>query len=81
MKPLMPHLKAANAQVGLSYAFLFGFFSMAAFQGLGYLKIDAIGGLKGVLMLVMSFWFMRQRNSGDDPPPTQPENPAPGVKT
>lgn len=79
--PTMTHRTAANAQVGLSYLFLLGFFAMAACQGLGYLKIDVIGALKDVLMLVMSFWFMRQRVSGDEPNPTQPDPPANGVKT
>lgn len=79
--PAMTHRMAASAQVGLSYAFLVGFFAMAALQGLGYMKIDAIGALKDVLMLVMSYWFMRQRTSGDEPPiPTTPDNPAQGAK-
>ena len=76
--PIMSHRKAGNAQVGLSYTFLAGFFLALAAQGLGYLKLDVLGGLKDVLMLVMSFWFMRQRVTGDEPPngnPTQPPAP------
>lgn len=75
-KPLT-HRVAGRAQVGLSYFFLAGFFALATAQGLGYLKLDVVGELKDVLMLVMSFWFMRQRESVN---PTQPEIPAPSEK-
>ena len=71
----LTHKKAANAQVGLSYLFLIGFFLLAAAQGLGYLKLDMIGELKDVLMLVMSFWFMRQRTTGNP----VPNEPTPGA--
>lgn len=74
----MTHRTAANAQVGLSYFFLTGFFLLVGLQGLGYIKFDVIGSLKDVLMLVMSFWFMRQRTSAepDSAPPSQPADPA-----
>lgn len=68
-------LQARGAQIGLSYCFLLGFFVMVAMQGLGYLKIDVVGELKDVLMLVMSFWFMRQRETTNHP--IQPVAPAP----
>jgi hypothetical protein len=71
IKP-MSHKTAAYAQIGLSYFFLAGFFASLVLQGLGYLKLDVLGGLKDVLMLVMSFWFMRQRTTGDEPPPSAP---------
>lgn len=80
-KPLT-HTIAGRAQVGLSYFFLAGFFALATAQGLGYLKLDIIGELKDIVTLVMSFWFMRQRESTAETPaspvpPTQPVTPAP----
>lgn len=76
----MTHRQSRGAQIGLSYFFLGGFFIMAALQGFGYLKLDVIGELKDVLMLVMSFWFMRQRESTSEAKhpadPIQPAKPA-----
>lgn len=76
----MTHRQSRGAQIGLSYFFLVGFFVMAGAQGLGYLKLDVIGELKDVLMLVMSFWFMRQRESTPEVKhtidPFQPVKPA-----
>lgn len=80
----MGHKQARAAQIGLSYFFLLGFFIMIYLQGIGYLKVDVIGELKDVLMLVMSFWFMRQRETAtDEPKPnfSQPANPAPQSET
>ncbi len=79
----MTHTTVANAQVVLSILFLLGFFSMMTLEGLGYFKVNVTNNLREVLMLVMSFWFMRQRVSGDDPKeqphpvPTMPATPGP----
>lgn len=80
----MTHRQSRGAQIGLSYFFLGGFFITATLQGLGYLKLDVIGELKDVLMLVMSFWFMRQRESNPEthtPNPIRPVTPAPSTET
>lgn len=82
--------KAGNAQVGLSYFFLIGFFAVVIMEGLGLLKISMVNQLIPIVMLVMTFWFQRQRTTetvGDgDPPrgvpslnPIQPVTPAPKV--
>ena len=77
--PSLTHWAVAKAQVGLSYVFLLGFFGVLIAQGLGYIKIDIASELKDGLMLVLYFWFQRQRTSGDEPDakdpianPTQP---------
>lgn len=70
-KPLT-HRVAGRAQVGLSYFFLSGFFAVVAAQGLGYLKTDMLSQLSPIVMLVMTFWFQRQRTSVDDPHQTNP---------
>lgn len=84
----MTHRKAGNAQVGLSYFFLTGFFVVLILEGVGYIKANVSNNLREVLMLVMSFWFMRQRVSGDDPSeqshphpstPVIPTMPPPGA--
>jgi len=83
--PRLTHWAVAKAQVGLSYLFLLGFFAAIGGQGLGYFKVDITSELKDVLMLVMSFWFMRQRVSGEDAPSTDtvanPPAPAPTATT
>lgn len=73
--PGLTHWIVATAQVGLSYFFLAGYFTLLILQGLGIFKADISGKLEDVLMLVMSFWFMRQRVSGDEPPKDDPKNP------
>jgi hypothetical protein len=87
--PPMSHRKAGNAQVGLSYFFLAGFFAILILQGLGYIKLDMIGQLAPMAMLVLSFWFQRQREStpeiqissehppGPKAPPPQSPTPTP----
>lgn len=75
----MSHRQARAAQVGLSYVFLLGFFALLYFQGTGALKFNVVGELKDVLMLMMSFWFMRQRES--NPEALHPENPISPVLT
>lgn len=81
----MTHRQSRGAQIGLSYFFLAGFFVMATLQGFGYLKLDVIGELKDVLMLVMSFWFMRQRETTEEAKrptdPTQPPQAANSTET
>lgn len=80
----MTHRKAGNAQVGLSYLFLIGFFAALFLQGLGYLKIDVVNECKEMVMLVLYFWFQRQRETGPEhsptpsiaPNPTTPAQPA-----
>lgn len=73
-QPSMTHRGVAIAQVGLSYFFLAGFFGALGLQGLGYIKLDIMSTLGPMAMLVLSFWFQRQRTSAD--PPTSPVNPA-----
>lgn len=82
----MTHRKAGNAQVGLSYFFLTGFFVVLILEGVGYIKANVSNNLREVLMLVMSFWFMRQRDSSAEhtpPNPTPPPAPvaAPTLQT
>jgi hypothetical protein len=83
----LTHRKARSAQVGLSYFFLTGFFIITVMEGLGRFKISLLNQMIPITMLVMSFWFQRQRSStdeadelkrGPDPvvPPKTPE-PAP----
>jgi hypothetical protein len=67
-KPLT-HSVAGRAQVGLSYFFLAGFFALLVLEGLGYIKINVVDELGPITMLVMSFWFQRQRTSVDESPP------------
>jgi hypothetical protein len=71
----MTHRKAGNAQVGLSYFFLTGFFTVLILQGLGYIKIDFIGQLAPMAMLLLSFWFQRQRDTGPESTPEKPPDP------
>jgi hypothetical protein len=75
--PTMTHIGIAGAQVIITILFLLGFFALAVMEGLGWFKVSLINNLREVLMLVMSFWFMRQRNSVDSNkedtvPPTKP---------
>jgi len=69
-KPLT-HRIAGRHQVGLSYFFLAGFFTCVILQGFGYLKTDITHDLATMAMLVLSFWFNRQRE-------TVPESASPG---
>ena len=62
--------------MGLSYFFLAGFFILVGLEGFGYLKINVVDQLGPITMLVMSFWFQRQRVSVDDSYPIQPADPA-----
>lgn len=84
----MSHWAVAKAQVIISILFLMGFFGAVTLEGLGYFKVNVSNNLREVLMLVMSFWFMRQRVSGDDPSeqshphpstPVIPTMPPPGA--
>jgi hypothetical protein len=84
-KPARPltHRVAGRAQVGLSYFFLAGFFAALGAEGLGYIKMDIMGQLGPMAMLVLSFWFQRQRettdavtNVSDHSNPTQPPQAA-----
>ena len=61
----MKHRTAAFAQVGISYFFLTGFFVAAGLEASGIVKTSLTNELKDGLMLVMSFWFMRQRTTND----------------
>ena len=63
----MTHLGVGASQLVLSILFLLGFFFCAAMEGLGYFKVSIVNNLREVLMLMMSFWFMRQRTSVDEP--------------
>jgi hypothetical protein len=89
-KPTKPltHRAAGRAQVGLSYFFLGGFFAALGAEGLGYIKMDIMGQLAPMAMLVLSFWFQRQRettdavtNVSDHPNPTTPAQPAKEAQT
>jgi hypothetical protein len=62
----LTHRKARSAQVGLSYFFLAGFFGIIMLEGLGWIKFDVMGQLGPMAMLVLSFWFQRQRSSSDE---------------
>lgn len=69
MPATMIHRRAGNAQIGLSYSFLAGFFVCLILQGLGYFKINIADTLREMAMLVLSFWFMRSRDTTSEPPP------------
>jgi len=78
MPATLLHHKAGNAQIGLSYFFLAGFFACLILQGLGYFKIDISNNLREMAMLVLSFWFMRSRDTvagPTEPPKATPLNP------
>jgi hypothetical protein len=66
----------AQAQVGISYLFLAGFFALIAAEGLGYLKQGTADRLAEGVLLILFFWFQRQRTNEPDPP-KPPENPTP----
>jgi hypothetical protein len=84
--PQMFHRTVANAQVGLSYFFLAGFFTVLILSGLGVLKVDVTHFLEGGATMVLSYWFMRQRSSTDepmkesDPVPSNPQKPVEPAK-
>lgn len=73
--PSMTHRAAANAQIGLSYFYLTGYFAVLVLYGLGILKVNVIEDLTPLTAMVLTFWFQRQRTSADTNP-TQPESPA-----
>lgn len=50
----------AWAQVGLSFLIVCGYFGIKVAEGLGYLK--DVGDMNEMLMLVLFFWFQRQRS-------------------
>jgi hypothetical protein len=50
----------AIAQVSLSFLIILGFFGIKIAEGLGYLK--DVGDMNEMLMLVLFFWFQRQRS-------------------
>jgi hypothetical protein len=76
--PKLTHWAVAKAQVGLSYLFLLGFFAELTLVALGRAKIDVTSELKEGVMLILFFWFQRQRASGEDPEPNDP-NAVPGT--
>lgn len=52
----------AKTQRNLSYLFLLGFFAMLVLQGMGWVDIEL--DLKEMVMLVLTFWFLRARPNG-----------------
>lgn len=52
----------AKTQRNLSYLFLLGFFATLVLQGMGWVDIEL--DLKEMVMLVLTFWFLRARPSG-----------------
>lgn len=78
--PSMTHRHAALAQMWLSFAFLLGFFVCAYQEGMGHFKENVTNNLREVLMLMMSFWFMRQRETSPTPAPN-PTTPPPAAKS
>jgi hypothetical protein len=56
----MNDLLTARAQVGLSFLIVLGYFGVKVAEGLGYLK--EVGDMNEMLMLVLFFWFQRQRS-------------------
>lgn len=57
----MNELLTARAQVGLSFLIVLGYFGIKIAEGLGYLK--GVGDMNEMLMLVLFFWFQRQRQT------------------
>lgn len=55
----MNDLLTARAQVGLSFLIVAGYFGIKVAEGLGFIK--GIGDMNEMLMLVLFFWFQRQR--------------------
>lgn len=72
----MTHLITARAQVRLSYLVVAGFFGCLAGEGLGYLKAGTAQSVREAVLLVLFFWFQRQRPN--EPSPEVPlKEPAP----
>jgi len=68
----MWHTTVANAQVGITYFWLVGYFGAVAFAGFGRISWDTVKELSPITMLVMTFWFQRQRTSTDQAAPSAP---------
>lgn len=75
------HLTVANAQVGLSYFWLLGYFGAVAMTGLGKFPTNVLADLTPITVMVVSFWFQRQRQSAEDKPSAGPPTPSTGVPT
>lgn len=63
----LSHRVIAHAQVGLSYFFIAGFLAAIAAEGAGYLKAGTAQTLREGALLILFFWFQRQRSSEDTP--------------
>ena len=60
----------ARHQAGLSYLFIVGFFVLRVLEGIGWMAKDDDNTIIQAVMLVLAFWFMRERG-------TKPEDTAP----
>jgi len=68
----------AKTQRNVSYLFLVGFFALLILQGLGLLKSLPMELLTQALLLVLFFWFQRERADKkplEPKPPAEPEAP------
>jgi hypothetical protein len=63
--PIMSHFGIGTAQLIITVLFIVGFFGCAYMEGLGWFKISITSTLRDALVLVLSFWFMRQRTSAE----------------
>lgn len=71
----MTHRHIACAQIGLSFAFIGGYFGLLLFFLLGYVKVPGdykdtfqtlLGALTAGVVTILGFWFSRQRVSQDE---------------
>lgn len=69
------HREAATAQIGLSILFLLGYFGVLAAILFGYIStpveykealIALLGVITGGVGTILSFWFSRQRSTGNE---------------
>jgi hypothetical protein len=68
----MWHWTVANAQVGITYFWLCGYFAVIVITLRGKLPVDVLSTLTPITATVIAFWFSRQRASSDE----KPSNPS-----
>ena len=74
----------AHTQAWLSYLFVGGFFLLRILEGAGWLVLDDDNTIVQALMLVLAFWFMRERGAKPEdvaPPGTTSTTVTETVKT
>lgn len=62
----------AQTQAWLSYLFVGGFFVLRILEGIGWMAKDDDNTIVQALMLVLAFWFMRERGTKPEDQPIPP---------